>query len=1049
MKVQAVPTFASLGEKFAGHPALLDNGVAMSYGELEARGNAIAGFLIDEYAVASGDCIGLCISRGLALPQAILAVLKASAVYVPLDPSFPHTRLHYMADNSRCKITLGDAKYQGIFEQTNTQFIDIEALIDEVSATVSTLEPNVKLPITADDSGYVIYTSGSTGHPKGVELPSKALANLIDWHSEQDAFNQPGKTLQFTPVSFDVHFQEFFVTWMAGGTVVMINDDLRRDPLSLLRFIVEQEITHLYLPFVALQQLAEIAVTYGPIPTKLKQVVTAGEQLQVNRFIVSFFERLAGAQLHNHYGPSESHVVTTHTLMNDPNVWPLLPPIGRPINNVDIVLVDELGVQVPEGQEGEISIAGDCLAKGYKCRAELTAEKFRRLNINGVTNRYYLTGDLARQLPDHTFEYLGRKDSQVKIRGYRVELGEVESALKEHAGVSEVAVAALKNHRQEQSLIAYVVPAVEPINDSAASSSESHQLSQWQQVWDGTYTDPVMGDPKLDFCGWHSSYTGEPLPTSEMTAWVRATIDRILLHSPRRVLEVGCGTGLILHNLAPFCDFYVGTDFSDVALKRLQSTLRQRKDLLGQVRLQQCAAHELQQFTDDDFDCIVLNSVTQHFPSANYLFNVIKDCCALLPSGGTVFLGDVTNKLTREQFFTSLAVNDAKPTDTLDDIRAETQKKLGAETDLVIAPAFFLQLEKLINSVRNVSVSLKQGDYRNELGDYRFDVTIDVSAASVDSTLRKPINNWISYGDDKQLLNSQMIKQRLQAEPNEILAVADIPNRRLQLHCQTLSYIEENRSATKRMLLQAMSKLIASEDRFSSVSIEPNELFKLGSECDFQVALNWHENAVTFDACFIPNALSAAEYSVKRMLAFEKPLTDFTSLPTGSYASDMVPQLRDYLLAKMPDYMVPSKFMLLSQLPLTPTGKLDRRSLPKPTRTRPKQASEYIEPETDMQKALAGIWADILDIEKIGMMDNFFELGGNSLSSLRVALKVYEETGRELPIAYFFQHPTLKSLATFLTTDNFEAVNTMQRSTAARAAKARAAFAKGRRVIRK
>ena len=1036
---------------YADQPAVQEGDRQLTYTELTSRATAMARKLVEQYAIEPGDCIGLCVARGLELPLSLLAIVNSGAAYVPLDPSFPHTRLHYMADDSQCQIILGSRQYEAIFAESGKPFIYVEDLVAEVSLAI---EP-VSAPTEAlldraacpEQPVYVIYTSGSTGQPKGVELPYRALDNLVAWQLKQDGFNKPGRTLQFTPVSFDVHFQEFFVTWMAGGTVVMVDDELRRDPLSLLRFIADQSITHLYLPFVALQQLAEIAVTYGPIPETLEQVVTAGEQLQVNRFISTFFERLPSTQLHNHYGPSETHVVSAYTLTGEPSSWPLLPPIGLPVDNVKLRLLNEQGMPVAPGETGELIISGDCLANGYRYRQELTAEKFPLLNISGTEQRCYRTGDLARQLPDGNYEYLGRIDNQVKIRGYRVEIGEIEAALSGHPTVREVAVAAHRNDRGEPNLAAYVVPgqdlsdiqissAETDADEAQGTAAESQQLAQWQQVWDGTYTEQGSDvDPALDFCGWNSSYTGEPLPKNEMTAWVRATVDRVLQLKPRRVLEIGCGTGLILHNLAPHCEQYVGTDFSAVALQRLQGTLAQRGEDLQHVRLQQCAAHELSAFKPGEFDCIVLNSVTQHFPSADYLLTVVQQCCELLSAGGTVFIGDVTNKLTRESFFASLAAHEARQEVKLSELRAELQKRLGAETELVVEPAFFLQLQRHIESVSDARVLLKHGAYRNELGDFRYDVVLHIGSSASGATAEW--QNWPQFG------NLQAIRQQLESQADSALAISNIPNKRLQQYRQQLQYINEHADMSRRELRSALQANGVDLEG----SLEPDELQALAEQAGFSASIYWQDQPYAFDVCFTPKAQQVAPQ--QRNLSREKPLENCSSRPLGNFTEALVPALRSYLAERMPEYMVPAKFMMLSQLPVTPTGKLDRKSLPVPGRKRPELACDYIEPNTELQKALAAIWGEVLDIDKVGLSDNFFDLGGNSILSLRVAMKVKDTLERDLPVAYFFQHPTLESMSAFLADQNDQSAEVLRSSTASRAVKAKAAFARGRKAVRK
>ncbi len=218
-----------------------------------------------------------------------------------------------------------------------------------------------------------------------------ALANLIAWQTVASTARAGTRTLQFTPLSFDVHFQELFGTWATGGTLVLITDETRLDPVRLLAYLAEQHIERLFLPFVALQALAEAARARGVYPKELREVITAGEQLRITPDIQAFFSGMPACTLHNHYGPSETHVVTAYTLAGPPSAWPPLPPIGKALPGVSVHLLDEHDQPVADGATGEIFIGGVALAQGYHQRADLTGERF----VERLGQRLYRTGDLA------------------------------------------------------------------------------------------------------------------------------------------------------------------------------------------------------------------------------------------------------------------------------------------------------------------------------------------------------------------------------------------------------------------------------------------------------------------------------------------------------------------------------------------------------------------------------------------------------------------------------------------------------------------------------
>lgn len=316
--------------------------------------------------------MALHVERSLELPVALLGILKAGGAYVPLDPAYPRKRLLQILGRVDAPVLVTQEALGDSLPHHAPVFVD-DAVAD--------VPPDSGA--RPDDLAYILFTSGSTGQPKGVAVEHRSVANLVGWH--EGAF----RTLQFTALGFDVSVQEMFATWAHGGTLVMVSDDVRRDPAELLAHIAAHRVERLFLPYVALQQLAAA----GSPPPCLREVLTAGEQLQVTPQIESFFAG-GGVRLHNQYGPTEcSVIVIAHTLTGEPSGWPRLPPIGRPIANVEALILDGNGREVPDGVPGDLHVAGACLARGYHGRDDLTAERF----VDGPAGRMYRTGDLARR----------------------------------------------------------------------------------------------------------------------------------------------------------------------------------------------------------------------------------------------------------------------------------------------------------------------------------------------------------------------------------------------------------------------------------------------------------------------------------------------------------------------------------------------------------------------------------------------------------------------------------------------------------------------------
>ncbi|MEH2268244.1 MAG: amino acid adenylation domain-containing protein [Nostoc sp.] len=473
----------------------------LTYYELNYRANQLAHYL-RSLGVGSDVLVGLCVERSLEMVIGLLGILKAGAAYVPIDPEYPTDRLSFILEDAQVSVLLTQqqlvdrlppsekAGEQGagsrgekphtrdgastkgkeeVLSPPTSYQAQLICLDTDAGLISQCSQDNPISGVQANNLTYIIYTSGSTGQPKGIAMNQLALGNLILWHRENLKISRGAKTLQFASISFDVSFQEIFTTWCSGGTLFLITEELRRDTSALLGFLQQKAIERMFLPFVALQQLAEVAVGSELVNSHLQEIITAGEQLQITPAISQWLCKLTDCTLHNHYGPSESHLATSFTLINSVETWPLLPPIGRPIANTQIYILDKYLQPVPVGVPGELYIAGVLLAQGYFNRPELTHEKFipnpfsrgaGEQGSRGETfncDRFYKTGDLARYLPDGNIESLGRIDNQVKIRGFRIELGEIEAVLSQ-LDVQASCVIAREDIPGNKSLVAYIVP---------------------------------------------------------------------------------------------------------------------------------------------------------------------------------------------------------------------------------------------------------------------------------------------------------------------------------------------------------------------------------------------------------------------------------------------------------------------------------------------------------------------------------------------------------------------------------------------------------------
>ncbi|HYH80070.1 MAG TPA: amino acid adenylation domain-containing protein, partial [Longimicrobium sp.] len=445
--------FEAQAARTPGAVALRHAGGNLTYGELEERANRLARHLRG-LGVGPDARVGLCLERGPELMVGVLGILKAGGAYVPLDPAYPGERLAYMLEDSAARVLLTQASLVERLPAGGATVVRLDADAGEIGREGG---ERLGVPVGPDNLAYVIYTSGSTGRPKGVAMPHRPLVNLLAWQEGSGRAPAGAVTLQYTSISFDVSFQEIFSTWCAGGTLVLASEEIRADPPRLARLLEAERIERLFLPFVALQHLAEASVELGIAPASLGEVITAGEQLRVTEPIRRWFARMPGCALVNQYGPSETHVVSARVLEGGPAGWPLLPSIGAPVANTRLYVLNQRLEPAPIGVPGELLLGGDAVARGYLERPGLTAERFVPDPFGGAGGRLYRTGDRARWLPGGEVEYLGRTDEQVKIRGFRIEPGEVEAVLSDHPEVREALVVVREDAPGDRRLVAYVV----------------------------------------------------------------------------------------------------------------------------------------------------------------------------------------------------------------------------------------------------------------------------------------------------------------------------------------------------------------------------------------------------------------------------------------------------------------------------------------------------------------------------------------------------------------------------------------------------------------
>ena len=999
--------FEEQARRTPGATAVDCRGERTSYRELNDRADALAARL-REPGMERDAVVGVCCERSLAMVVAMIAVLKSGAAYLPLDPALPPQRLALIARDAGVRLILTEGRWAGRLQGTGASTLDLDAPVGPRQGRDG---PAAASHADAESLAYVLYTSGSTGRPKGVMVPHRAICNHMQWMLSEGLVGPRDRVLQRTPFTFDASVWEFWAPLLCGGELVMLPPTHAADVEAVVAAISARRVTVLQLVPSLLRMLLDDP-GFGACRS-LRRVFCGGEELPPelrDRFLAEH-----DAELYNLYGPTEATIDSLSWHCERGDARPTV-PLGRPIANSQVYILDSGMRPVPPGVAGEIWIGGRGVARGYRGRHDLTAERFLPDPfLQKPGGRLYRTGDLGRWHRDGVVEFLGRVDTQVKLRGYRIELGEIDAALAEHAAVREAITLLREDAAGDQRLVAYAAldPAFHPEERSAVTRLHEERLEQWRSVFDEIYAPALQSDPATpDFTGWNSSYTGEPLPAAEMRAWLSHTVDRIRALRPSRVVEIGCGTGLLLFELAPHCTRYVGLDLSSTVLEKLRARMAASAMDLRHVHLLNTTADDLGGVEPGAFDLVILNSVVQYFPSVDYLVQVLKEALRRLAPGGFLFLGDLYSLPLQEALHTSIELWRAPDEMPLEELRERVRRRGAQAKELALDPAFFGALRRVFPEISGVWVTPKRGDEVNEMTCFRYDVTLQVRGAPPASG-----HAWIDWQRSRS--TGESVLRTLHADRPEVLGVSRVPDPRVGPHLEAARLTED------RWALSSVGELRRELSAAPPGGATPEWWVEPARRLGYDVELRWLRGASdgTVDLLFrrrdsrIPRwAVGPAAETSAVAGARESTLRHYGNNPLqGMVSGWAVPALQAHLAERLPDYMVPSAILLLDRLPLLSNGKVDRAALPAPNFVPGNAHGSYVAPRNPVEEVLASLWSEILRVPRVGVHDNFFtDLGGHSLLATQLASSIRETFRSELPLRVVFERPTVAGLAEHL-----------------------------------
>ncbi|MGV0024746.1 amino acid adenylation domain-containing protein [Phormidesmis priestleyi] len=956
---------------------------SLTYRELNQQADHLAQTL-RQMGVQADSLVGLCVDRSVDRVIAILGILKAGGAYVPLDPDYPSDRLHFMLTDTQVSILLTQSWLVKSLPTSQAKILCLDHPLP------SPLKPCEVACSTPDQLAYVIYTSGSTGRPKGVLLSHGGLCNVVEAQQQVFRSSRNSRILQFSSLSFDASIFEIALAFGSGGTLYLPSDQLLGT--ALVNYLEDHAITH------ALLTPAVLAVLPSAKLPALEVLITGGEACSsqvVDRWA-------ANRHFFNAYGPTETTIWATVAKLA-PGDHPLT--IGRPILNTQVYILDAYLNPVPAGIPGELYIGGAGLARGYLNRPKLTAERF--IKTDDAT--LYKTGDRALYRTDGTIEFLGRVDHQIKIRGFRVELGEIEATLQHHPAVRDAVVIASKEPAHETRLIAYF--SLDRAHLQQLPSLQTEQLQHWQTLYNQTYQSP-NNHPPFNITGWNSSYTGEPIPVEQMQEWVSDRVQQILALQPKRVLEIGCGTGLLLFQVAPHCQKYVGTDFSTVALASIQHQLEALN--LSQVELLPRSATDFEGIDPASFDVVILNSIVQYFPSVDYLMQVLEKAIETVAPGGVLFLGDVRSLPLLTAFHSWMQFCQADASMERTQLRQQMERSRFEEPELAIDPMLFHALRSKFPQIQQVKIRLSRGGSENEMTQFRYNVLLYVNPSF--SPLLTPIQqhcwklNPIAVED---------IHKRLIETKPEILVITNVANSRVNAAVKTANWLC-NGEAPKtvgrmRDMLQNAAEMAVCAS--APCEIAPQDWWELETVLPYTIEVTWSTQTHTgdYDVVLVRRGVGAVDLPIS--LRLDDSWNHYTNDPLQSQLTrQLISELRQSLKQSLPDYMVPSVFVPLATLPLTPSGKVDRIDLAERCLLPRENSIHSFTTATPTQLTLIEVWKELLRLKQVNIHDNFFELGGHSLLATQMTSRVRDAFGLELALQTVFEAPTIAQLAPILET---------------------------------
>lgn len=904
---------------------------------------------------------------------AVLAVLKAGGAFIPLDIKLPLERMLYVINDSKPELVLFSSHYDNFPHHRFTKKCgSLSVNLEELKNNET--EELIETKIVKNNLAYIMYTSGTTGVPKGVLIEHASVFNTINYQIKHYEYTCDDKILGFSSISFDASIWELFAALCSGATINFIDRYSTFEEIHA--FMIERQISVATLTPTVLRKLNSNNLS------SLRVLFSAGEACDIEILHKWGYARA----FVNAYGPTEAGICASTYCYDDRVIEDL--PIGKAIDNTSIYILDSDLNLLPYGAVGEICLSGVGVARGYLNNDTLSHAKFIRFNLNNSMVKIYRTGDYGYWNSRGELMYAGRRDQQVKIHGHRIELQSIENNIEQCEGVSR-AIAKIIYVNEQPKIVAYI----EPNYDIPAYKSFCNKLLRnWEILYDSQFSQAVN---KHDY-GWNSSYTGLAYKSEAMVEWIDETVAKISRLSPKNILEIGCGTALIMEKLVPICDSYVATDLSAEALLRVEEHFI-KLGISKNISLYQAEARNLSKIRQNSFDTIILNSVIQYFPCESYLTDVITNLLRKLScKNGKIFLGDVKSLAHQKLFYMKKHFcHKDKCEYSMSECIA---RSLAAEKELAVSPEYFYNLVDVCDELNDCEIIIKYGSSETEMNDFRYDVILYTESKQEKIPVIKKID-WQNMEGKIELLESE-----LKEEKNNVL-MSNIFNARYADLVTNSSNIDD----------------IAKPTMLESVNlngVEPSSLIKLAAKYNYDVKMSWAEssNSLFFDAYFFSSdgnedciyPVKINKYKNNESLE----VSEYTNRPShAEYYKNLIASIKAKVEDVIPIDTLPKEYIVVEKFKTTLSGKVDLKSVPAISSEKIKNVKE---PINLVESQILKIWQEVLEKESIDREDNFFDLGGHSLLAVEVVEKTRSKIYKKLTVVEFFENPTIQSLSALI-----------------------------------